>query len=123
MNVGDALLLEGKAAAALARYQTSLEEESRLLGAALAWHALGQASEAQAALDELVRKYGAGRPYDVAQAYAFRGERDRAFEWLERALAQRDVGLRELKLTRFLRPLHDDPRFTALLKKMNLPLD
>jgi hypothetical protein len=49
-----------------------------------------------------------------------RGEKDRAFEWMERAYAQRDGGLAEMKSSPRLRSLHGDPRWDAFLKKMGL---
>jgi len=55
--------------------------------------------------------------------YAARGERDKAFEWLERALAIHDLSLRKIKVDRTLVTLWSDPRYTSLLKRMNLPLD
>ena len=61
--------------------------------------------------------------YRVALVHAWRGERDSAFEWLERAYARHDLELRWLKIDPFLRNLRADPRYTALLRKMNLPLD
>ena len=61
--------------------------------------------------------------YQVARVHAWRGERERAFEWLDRAYARHDLGLRLVKVDPFLRNLHIDPRFTAFLKKMNLPPD
>jgi hypothetical protein len=51
----------------------------------------------------------------------FRGEADRAFEWLERAYAQRDGGLTEMKGNPLLKNLERDPRYAAFLKKMRLP--
>ena len=53
--------------------------------------------------------------------HAFRGEADLAFEWLERAYAQRDGGLVDIKGDRFLRGLAGDPRYKAFLRKMKLP--
>jgi hypothetical protein len=50
-----------------------------------------------------------------------RGETDRAFEWLERAFTQRDSGLTFLKPAPFLRSLHTDPRWAALVARMGLP--
>jgi hypothetical protein len=58
----------------------------------------------------------------VAQVHAARGDRDRAFEWLERAYANKDGALRFLKYSWTLRPVKDDARYAALLRKMNLPL-
>jgi adenylate cyclase len=53
--------------------------------------------------------------------YAFRGEANRAFEWLERAYSQRNGGLSEMKGDPPLKSLERDPRYAAFLKKMRLP--
>jgi serine/threonine-protein kinase len=57
----------------------------------------------------------------IARVYAWRGEKDQAFEWAERAYQQRDTGLAWLKIDSGFRTLREDPRFRALLRKMNLP--
>ena len=63
-------------------------------------------------------------PTNIAIAYAYRGERDQAFRWLEQAVAQRDLALgHKFRLEPKLAPLRSDPRYTALLRKMNLPTD
>jgi hypothetical protein len=54
--------------------------------------------------------------------YAFRGETERAFEWLEGAYTKRDPGITLIKGDPLLKSLERDPRYTALLKKMRLPL-
>ncbi len=46
---------------------------------------------------------------------------DEAFEWLDRAYAQRDPSLMATKLEPLLKSLHNDPRYAAFLKKLNLP--
>jgi serine/threonine-protein kinase len=53
--------------------------------------------------------------------HAWRGERDEAFEWLERAFEQRAGGISEIGADLRMRNLRGDPRFAALLQKMNLP--
>ena len=68
-----------------------------------------------------VAKYHADAAYQIAAVYAFRNQSDEAFEWLERAYAQRDSGLIETKMDPLLKNLHKDPRYTALLKKLKLP--
>jgi TolB-like protein/DNA-binding winged helix-turn-helix (wHTH) protein/cytochrome c-type biogenesis protein CcmH/NrfG len=88
---------------------------------ALAYHALGRERESDAALSELIAKYHAGGAYQIAEVYAFRTESDKAFEWLERAYAQRDSGLIETKVDPLLKNLHNDPRYAAFMKKLNLP--
>jgi TolB-like protein/Tfp pilus assembly protein PilF len=91
-------------------------------GLALAYFALGQRNDADAALGELLEKYREGAAFQIAEVYAFRGEADEAFEWLDRAYAQRDAGLSELKGDPLLRSLESDPRYATFVKKMHLPL-
>jgi hypothetical protein len=50
-----------------------------------------------------------------------RGEKDAAFEWLERAFAQRDSGLAFMRGHAQLGSLHDDPRWRPFLAKMGFP--
>jgi hypothetical protein len=73
--------------------------------------------EAQCAV---IAKYHEGSAYQIAEVYAFRNQSDEAFEWLDRAYAQRDSGLTGTKMDR-LKSLHKDPRYAAFLKKLNLP--
>ena len=90
-------------------------------GQALAYHASGRQVEADAKLMELIEHDQLIAAYQVAEVYAFRGEIDAAFEWLERAYRQRDGGLPDfLKLDPLLANLHDDPRWPVFLEKMGL---
>ena len=88
---------------------------------AIAYHALGRKKESDAALSKLITKYHARMAYQIAEVYAFRNQSDEAFEWLDRAYAQRDGGLPLTKIDPLLKNLHSDPRFAAFLKKLNLP--
>ena len=88
---------------------------------ALTYHALGREKESDTALNELITKYHASNASEIAMVYAFRDQTDKAFEWLDRAYAQRDPGLMFTKVHPLLKSLHNDPRFAALLKKLNLP--
>jgi len=72
---------------------------------------------------ELVARYGSEKPYRIAQAHAWRDERDHAFEWLQRALDQHSLPLRNVKSDPLLRKVRRDPRYVAILEKMNLPVD
>jgi hypothetical protein len=58
-----------------------------------------------------------------AEAYAWRGEKERAFKWLELAFAERDGGMTYVRYDPLLHGIRSDPRYKALLKKMNLPVD
>jgi hypothetical protein len=93
----------------------------RLVGLPLAFHALGRRGESDAALAALKDKYAGDSAYQIAEVHAFRGEADLAFEWLERAYAQRDSGVTNIKGDRLLRGLVGDPRYKAFLRKLKLP--
>ena len=64
----------------------------RLQGLALAYHALWRKKDSDAALADYVANYHADGAFQIAEVYAFRGEANRAFEWLKRAYVQRDTG-------------------------------
>ena len=89
-----------------------------LVGLALAYHALGRKKESEAALAELIDKYGSSAAFQVAEVYAFRGEANETFECLERARAQRDGALIGIKGNPFLKSIEHDPRYTVLLQEM-----
>ena len=115
-------LLEGQPAAALSSSGGCRFEFLRLQNVAMAQHDLGRSRESQEALDTLIATHSLAA-FQIAQVYAWRGERDRAFDWLERAYERHDESLRFLKHSALLRSLRGDPRFTVLLRKMNLPVD
>ena len=83
--------------------------------------ATGRRAESDATLGTLEKGFGDRKPYLIAMAHAYRGEVDPAFLWLERAYQQKRGVLEGLKVDPFLRNLHGDPRFAALLRKLKLP--
>ena len=96
---------------------------------AVAYYALGRQKEADVALSELLARcparYHARSNCSadaIAYVYAFRKQSDEAFQWLDRAYAEHDDGLVMTKVDPLLKNLHNDPRYTALLKKLNLPI-
>jgi hypothetical protein len=95
----------------------------KLTGQALVYHALGRKHDSNAALARLIAKYDTKAAFQVAQAYAFRGECDKSFEWLEHAYKERDAGLPEMKADPLLKGLRQDPRYADLLKKLRLLID
>jgi TolB-like protein/DNA-binding winged helix-turn-helix (wHTH) protein/Flp pilus assembly protein TadD len=121
LTMGEALIVEGKPQQALAEIEKEPIEWGKLTGRALACHALGREQDSNAALASLIEKYGSAGAFQIAQVYAYRGESDRSFEWLERAYKQRDPGLPEIKTDPLLKNLRHDPRYTELLNKMHLP--
>ena len=123
MNLGRIYLARSKPEAALAEIQKESQTSWRRYGLALAYHAAGKKEEADAALADYIEKYQNDGAFQIAEIYAYRGEGDKAFEWLERAYKQADPGLTLMKGYPMLRSLHVDPRWSAFLKKMKLPLD
>jgi TolB-like protein/DNA-binding winged helix-turn-helix (wHTH) protein/TPR repeat protein len=87
---------------------------------ALTYYALGRKKESDAALSELITKYHASNAFEIATIYSFRNQTDEAFEWLDRAYAQRDPSMGLTNVEPLLKNLHHDPRYAALLKKLNL---
>jgi hypothetical protein len=88
---------------------------------AFTYAAIGREKESDAALKELIAKYSTREAFSVASVYAFRNQRDEAFEWLDRAYAQREGSLAGTNLWPEFKNLHSDPRYSALLKKIHLP--
>jgi TolB-like protein/tetratricopeptide (TPR) repeat protein len=120
-NLGIALLLGGRQAEAAAAFEKCLTRGSRLLGVALVEHARGNAGESQAALKEMMSRYASGWAYQVAWVHAWRGEKDRAFDWLDQAYQQHDSGIAHyVKFDPLLRNVRDDPRYGVLLRKVHL---
>ena len=120
-NLGTLLLLEGNAAEALVTFRQISSESLRLSGVALAEHTLGHSEESQRALDELIEKHSRDSAFLIAETYAWRGEKEQAFAWLERAYERHDSSFINLKLEPRFASLLSDPRYHALLRKLNLP--
>jgi eukaryotic-like serine/threonine-protein kinase len=115
-------LAEGRPQQALAETQREPDPEWRLFTQVLVYHKLGRTKDADAALGEFIAKYSQDSAYQIASAYAFRGENEKALEWLEKAYARRDPGLSDVKVDPLLHDVRSDARYRSLLKKMRLPL-
>ena len=58
--------------------------------------------------------------FQIAEVYAYRGNVDKAFEWLETAYSQRDPGIVYTAQDRILDPLHSDPRWRPTVARLGL---
>jgi TolB-like protein/DNA-binding winged helix-turn-helix (wHTH) protein len=119
--LGKILIAEEKPQQAPAEIEKEPNELLKLTGLVLVYHALGREQDSTAALAELIAKHDTDSAYQIAQAYAFRGESDKSFEWLERAYKQRDPGLPQIKTEPLFNNLRHDSRYTKLLQKIHLP--
>ncbi|MDT8408055.1 MAG: tetratricopeptide repeat protein [Wenzhouxiangellaceae bacterium] len=116
--VGMALLLHGQAGAALEAMQQEPFEAYRLIGLALAHHALAQHEASDRVLAELIEKHETGWAYNIAYVFAYRNETDQAFEWLNKAVEYADPGLTDISVEPLFASLHNDPRWLPLLQSM-----
>jgi adenylate cyclase len=112
-------LLENQPERALADFRQMEDESFRLGGQAKAEYSLGHIDVSQRILEELIAKKAP--PFAIAGVYAWRGEKDKAFEWAERAYVERDMGITWLKIDTDFRSLRGDARYRALVRKMKLP--
>jgi TolB-like protein/Flp pilus assembly protein TadD len=115
------LLARNDAEGALLAMQRETTDGARQAGLAIAYYALGRKTESDAALARAIKEHADLYAFEIAAAYAFRGESNSAMQWLERAYIQKDSGLVYVKVDLPLKNLEGDPRFKAFLKKMNLP--
>jgi tetratricopeptide (TPR) repeat protein len=120
-NAAYYLFLKGDVAGALLEIEKEPEESDRLFDRVLFLDALGRRPEADADFAVFIKKNAAVTPYSIASTYARRGEAEHAFEWLERAYRQHDDDLPGLKNSLGFKGLRADPRYKAMLRKMNLP--
>ena len=84
---------------------------------AMIYHSLNRTKEANTSLKKFISAYGDYPNFDVAEIYAWRGESDMAFEWIEKALEIDIYLFNELELQPFLKVLHTDSRWEALMTR------
>jgi TolB-like protein len=120
LSLGAALLAEGQPAAALEVMQKETDEPSRQYGLAIAYEAAGRRSDADQALAVLESRYASSNAEEIGSVYACRREPDKSFAWFDRAYQQRDLALVFIKTDPCIKSLQVDPRYKALLKKLNL---
>ena len=122
-GLGLAYLLQNKFEEAATEAQADAAEWARLLVLSCARWGQKRLQESDAALNELIKNEAELAAYQIAEAYAYRGDKDKAFEWLERARRQRDPGLADLRKDPLLENLHSDPRWNVFLHTMGLADD
>ncbi len=103
---------------AVERAELETEDFWRLWALAIIQFAAGDKEASDRALNELIDKHAYGDAYQIAEVFSARGDFDAAFEWLDKALGERDPGLTHAKVNPRFRPLHSDPRWPELLKQI-----
>jgi TolB-like protein/Tfp pilus assembly protein PilF len=119
--LGIALLLQGKYQEALAAFREETLDDGQLEGSAMVYFATGHKTDSNRQLAAAIARDGASWPSGIARVYAYRGEKEQAFAWLDKAYDMHGEDLYFIKGDPLLKNLEGDPRYTALLRKMNLP--
>jgi len=113
-----ARLQKGDGQAALAEIEQETTEVWRMIGLPMAYHALGRKPDSDAALAALITKYEKDYSFNIAYVHAFRGDADKAFEWLDKAVEYGDPGISEILLERLFDNIRSDPRWLPFLRKI-----
>ena len=98
------------------------EDHAKLAALGHAYAFSGRRAEATKILEKLeeMSKRSYVPPYDFALIFAGLGEKDKAFEWLQKAYEDRSAYLVYLNVEPIWDSLRSDPRFTDLLQRMRL---
>ncbi len=120
--LGKILIAEGRVREAHDEMLKDSIEGAKLQGLAMTYHMLGRDYESDSALQRAIKDSGGTLTFETALAYSVRGERDLAFDWLDRAYQQKSPALYKIKGEPLFNDLKSDPRYAAFLKRMNLPL-
>ena len=115
-RMGLALLLKGEAESALTSFSAEEDDEYRVKGSALALYSLGLQEEHEARLQELIEGWGEEWPSEIAPVYAWKGDTETAFHWLEKSVAEESGGFDTQDP--LLQALHDHPRWLPLLESL-----
>ena len=114
-------VLRGDGETALREAQLEPNEGYRRFELALAHYVRGDRAAADAALADIVANDRNLLAYQIAEVYAWRGETDKAFEWLQISYDNHDTGLLSLLIDPLMRGLRSDPRYKSMVEKIGLP--
>jgi len=118
-SIGTVMLLaKGDPADALKEMQAESDDIGKTSGMAMALHTLGRKAESDAAMTALIAQHASDGAFFIATACAWRGEVDRAFEWLDKAIAAQDSNVATIHLEPLFANLRADPRWLPLLHKL-----
>ena len=122
VSIGYCLLLLNRAAEAKAEFAKAAPDNAfRLIGEAILAARSGDRAGAEQILERIRSAFGASASYHYAEVYAQAGDADRAFAELDNAVRAKHPGLQQLKRDPFLDEIVRDPRFAALLKRLDFP--
>jgi TolB-like protein/tetratricopeptide (TPR) repeat protein len=115
------LLMDGKIDEAIESAKAEKPGDGQFLALADVYYAQHRTADSDASLAKAIAINGDNWASAIAMVYAWRGEADKAMQWLERAYAQHDEQLYMIKGEPQLRNLEKDKRYKDFLRKMKLP--
>ncbi len=120
-RLGFVLLAHNQPDAALTEMKLETNPQRRRIAVATALDALGRSAEAEKEIGNTAELATTGWYYQLAQFYAHRGDKDRAFDWLNRGFEHHDAGVMNyVMVDPILAPLRADPRYEDLLRKLKV---
>ncbi|MBW2690899.1 MAG: hypothetical protein JRC99_13370 [Deltaproteobacteria bacterium] len=120
-RLGEAFLRKGLPEQALAFFILEEDEEWRVKGTALALYELGRFTEYEQTFAELRERWGDRWPIEIAHVYAWVGDTDEVFSWLEKEFEVNGLG--GVMVDNFFTNQRDDPRWQPLLEKAGVSAD
>jgi len=115
------LLMDGRIDEAIESAKIEKPDDGQFLALAAIYHAQHRSADSDAFLAKAIATNGDSWASAIAMVYAWRGEADKAMQWLERAYTQHDEQLYMIKGEPQLRNLEKDARYKDFLRRMHLP--
>jgi TolB-like protein/Flp pilus assembly protein TadD len=116
-----AAVLRGDRETALREAQLEPDDGYRRFELALAQQIQEDRQASDTAVADLIANGRDQLAYQIGEVYAVRGEKDKAFEWLQISFDTHDTGILTLLVDPLIRGLRDDPRYKNLVSKLGLP--
>ena len=121
INLARVRLLQGDAEGALSMFKPGIGSFWDDSGVIMALDTLGRSDEAEALLPAFIDRYGnSGGAFQVATIYAWRDDKDNAFDWLDRSYEEGEPSLIYVPSNIYFKNLHSDPRWNELLGNLGL---
>ena len=121
--IADCLILMGRLPEASAELvQVPNHDPARMAAEAIIAVRTGDRPGAERIVAQMRKLFNDAASFQYAEVYAQAGDKDRAFGELENAIHVKDPGLAQLRSEPFLDPIAQDPRFAALLKRLQFPV-
>ena len=113
------LLETGDVDGALEAIESEPADGHRQQGLALIYETIGDRERSTEALEKLLADPNRWT-FEIAEVYSYRGELDKAFEWMDRAIARHDRALRHITYSPYVDNMREDPRFEEVLARVGL---